>query len=127
VFYIDICRKLEVMEFKGTKGHWELNKSRNGVLIDGKLMVTCWSENTDDLDNQFSGESWISMRNRTENERIERTEVKPKFNALLISKAPEMLEMLKNINEALNMGLVVNKDSFTDRQIKQLIKEATEL
>jgi hypothetical protein len=81
------------MEFKGTKGKWELNTFRNSVLIDGKLMVTCWSESTHDLDEKLSSdESWLSMRERTENERKQRTDFKPKANALLISRSPILFE-----------------------------------
>jgi hypothetical protein len=49
-------------------------------------------------------------------------------NALLISKAPEMLEMLNEIyQEWCETGICENKlDSYMS-QIKKLIKEATEL
>jgi hypothetical protein len=45
-----------------------------------------------------------------------------KANALLISKAPEMLEMLKEIHSFLSSGTRINSDD-----IYQLIKEATEI
>lgn len=43
-------------------------------------------------------------------------------DALLISKAPEMLDMLKDILDCYNSG-----DVYHEYKIKQLIKEATEL
>ena len=45
-----------------------------------------------------------------------------KANALLISKAPEMLEMLNDILEAQDSG-----ETFHSYKIEQLIKEATKL
>lgn len=47
------------------------------------------------------------------------------FNALLISKAPEMLEMLENIEHKLKNGYNITSSDHT--KILQLIKEATEL
>ena len=93
-------------EFKGTKGKWEYDKyksiSVNGktILINGCIGTTCHEDE------------------------------EPMANALLISKAPEMLEMLK-----------IARDKFLDLkhdknlpelqeiqdQIEQLIKEATQL
>ena len=78
-------------EFKGTKTEWELLKGTSllGVQI---------------------GKTIFGISNITE---------ETKANALLISKAPEMLEMLQSI---FNYGGVANFDN-----LEQLIKEATEL
>lgn len=47
-------------------------------------------------------------------------------NALLISKAPEMLEMLENINEYLLADGSLKAHSY-QQEVEQLIKQATEL
>jgi hypothetical protein len=82
------------MEFKGTKGKWEVT-----------------------ISNEYCGDYSI----RTENGSA--TSFEDDANALLISKAPEMLEMLKVIFlEKLNGTNII-----TYEPIEQLIKEATEL
>lgn len=86
------------MEFKGTKGKWYRDtKSR--------IVSSVYSENEQKLIH-------ISGKNNEE----------AKANALLISKAPEMLEMLKKIVYVKESGL-----DFTLDSVKQLIKEATEI
>lgn len=89
------------MEFKGTKGKWE-------VYIG-------WNQ-----DGVASTESGVSIcrisRHLTEEE---------KANALLISKAPEMLEMLNVVLQELEAP-----DSMSSNlpdKIKELIQSATEL
>jgi hypothetical protein len=85
------------MKFKGTKGKWEINKnaSRN---------VRC---------NNIS----IANCSAGQNGELEDEEI---HNALLISKAPEMLEML-----IICQQLTDNRTLYED--INKLIKEATEL
>jgi hypothetical protein len=90
------------MEFKGTKGKWEIRKGVFG-FDEG---VTLISSNVD-IAMVYQG---------TENVYEEEA------NALLISKAPEMLEMLKEIHSFLSSGTRINSDD-----IYQLIKEATEI
>jgi hypothetical protein len=84
------------MEFKGTKGKWYINRWGN---------VT--SEN----------EEVAYMPSATFNE-INAA------NALIISKAPEMLEMLTNTKTYLEQ---TQGNSAVLEDIKKLIKEATEL
>lgn len=55
---------------------------------------------------------------------IQETDEEAKANALLISKAPEMLGMLKQCVETLEFG---GQIGFTYMEAKQLIKEATEI
>jgi hypothetical protein len=90
--------------FKGTKGKWlvtEFNydeiKSESGFFI-----ADCWDMGTETFPNPDEA----------------------KANALLISKAPEMLEMLEEVST-----MIKNKDGFrsTYEEIKQLIREATEV
>jgi hypothetical protein len=85
------------MEFKGTKGKWEADEDHVATLdesIHGNLICV--------IPDYLYPESQVNW----------------KANALLISKAPEMLEMLKNISSG---QYIDNSD------IKQMIKEATEL
>ena len=82
------------MEFKGTKGKW---------VADG----------TDVLIDDYS--SVIQLKHVCE------ACPKNHYNALLISKSPEMLEMLQYLNRRGGLGLDIHN------KIEQLIKQATEL
>jgi type II secretory pathway component GspD/PulD (secretin) len=87
-------------EFKGTQGKWTSLKPQDGngfVYVNNEYLTTgtiatCYGD----------GEE-------------------PQANALLISKAPEMLEMLKKILDNSDVPNVIYDEA------KQLIKEATEL
>lgn len=84
------------MEFKGTKGKWELAENKRKVHVNVKPTVY---------------KTICSSHYNT----------KWQYDMLLISKAPDMLEMLKRFVESENTPLVLRKMS------EQLIKEATEL
>ena len=99
------------MEFKGTKGKW-----RKFQLPNGNMKITCddWRE--------FAEIEFKHWQN---------TEARRKqclYNALLISKAPEMLELLNEL-------VILEKKYFNDnllikhisKKAEKLIKEATEL
>jgi hypothetical protein len=101
------------MEFKGTKGNWKISTDNEmGTLItsthpQNRDIATIWKYDATFLENREA-----------------------KANALLISKAPEMLEMLKKVlihvdwsyeTWTSNHGLII------EEEIKELIKEATEL
>jgi hypothetical protein len=98
------------MEFRGTKGEWKTYTytSENGRETTIVCNTEYNSERTD-IHVRFSA--------------IDETEKQTnRANALLISKSPELLEMLKKIyfgNDYKNPSLHM--------EIKQLIKEATEL
>ena len=90
------------MEFLGTKDKWrvssdftQITTSKKGILEGSKKICEM---------SDFS-------------KRPEET----KANALLISKSPEMLDMLKDILEAQENG-----EAFHSYKIEQLIKESTE-
>ena len=86
------------MEFKGTKGKWELKNMDNNWLV------------------MYNNINLVGINNN-------------KANALLISKAPEMLEMLNKIVLMTDTCKGTFQD-FKERynlEIKQLIKEATEI
>jgi hypothetical protein len=96
------------MEFKGTKGKWLIDKTNE--LVNGLPTTELFTPETD----TWSGE-WIArIRGNTEVER--------QANALLISKAPEMLVMLKSCVKAFEqLGM---KEPIG---VTELIKEATEI
>lgn len=80
------------MEFKGTKGKWKVLYDRVATL-EGEITIC----------------------------KIEQYNEEDKADALLISKSPEMLEMLQYLNKKGGLGLDVHN------KLQQLIKEATEL
>jgi hypothetical protein len=82
------------MEFKGTKGKWQVTPMVN--VSNGKKMICATQDNG--------------------------TQEEMKANALLISKSPEMLEILKIILEG-----KCDIPEWKKEMAKQLIKEATEL
>ncbi len=97
------------MEFKGTKGKWEINSRASRNVRCNNLTIANCSQGQD-------GEN----------------ETEEKANALLISKAPEMLEMLKLQLDFLiycRDNMKVSRPVFNQKilKIEQLIKEATEL
>jgi hypothetical protein len=90
------------MEFKGTKGPWRA--VNNGPHWNNKSIENWeiqWSED---------GECVVDH-------------VYDKYDALLISKAPEMLEMLVEIHEQMEDG----RTYITKEDIQKLIKSATEI
>ena len=88
------------MKFRGTKGNWELDSLH-------PLMVYC-----DDILGSAVADCRVPLAIALEpSER--------NYNALLISKAPDMLEMLTNVKDYLA--------SDVRDKVEQLIKEATEL
>ena len=94
------------MDFKGTRGKW-----RKFQLPNGNMKITCddWREFA-----EIEFKHWQNTEERRK---------QCLYNALLISKAPEMLEMLKKCKimcEHLNIHHVSN-------ELNTLIKEATEL
>jgi len=100
------------MEFKGTKGKWKVSKKTNINEFNVEYFTIDFESSEDCID--------IYADNRlSEKERI----IELKANALLISKAPEMLEMLMKVNNKLKG----NGFPMLQSEIEQLIKEATEL
>ena len=110
------------MEFKGTKGKWHLSEPKFIGRWQGfnTQKGTCYGiySTSDDLEAIALVPKDYVLHDKDQNN---------KANALLISKAPEMLEMLQ---------LLINEfeyDNATEYQCnlifktKQLIKEATEL
>ena len=105
-------------EFKGTKGKWK-NKELYVSTEDNKTICSCYL---------------MTFEHDKRGRRIE--DVKSKYNALLISKAPEMLEMLKLFTDFPDEDFKENESNnyytfsvkISDMiKAKQLIKEATEL
>ena len=96
-------------EFKGTKGNW---------YVYGDKYPTIQSSNTDK--NIIVNYPTIATINS-----VFISDDVVKANALLISKAPEMLEMLESI--VLTWDSNDNFDEEYFNNIKQLIREATQL
>ena len=90
------------MDKKFTKGKWGISSNNPDQIEsqDGINICDCWSMG----DNRFPDE------------------LEMKANALLISKAPEMLEVLENIEN--DNGSI---PAFMWEMIKKVIKQATEI
>jgi hypothetical protein len=103
------------MEFKGTKGKWHSSYRNGSWLI----------QNEDDFNNNSTNciaESYYFNDGRDTAE----------ANVKLISKAPQMLEMLQNQLEFLiycRDNMKVSRPVFNQKvvRLEKLIKEATEL
>jgi hypothetical protein len=92
--------------FKGTKGKWVIEKRKfeTDVRTDTHRVCEC-----------------KHYESQIDEKLLEPTKEEGMYNALLISKAPEMLEMLVRILEENNCT------PDTDKAIEKLIKEVTEL
>jgi hypothetical protein len=89
------------MEFKGTKGNWKLAQNEYGYFTSVRNIDDTRKICTSRVNNQIESNA----------------------NLLLISKAPEMLEMLHKIK--LTLKRYGEIEEF--KEIEQLIKEATEI
>ena len=93
------------MEFKGTKDNWKLRGNKTDITTEKKgLIITCYKN--------YSLHSNINPK-------------EAEANALLISKAPEMLKMLSLLVDRLQENDLGNLSATI--KAKQLIKEATEI
>lgn len=95
-------------DFKGTKGKWELCKTYN------ELDVPSFSITSDEGKIAYCYNLQICCG----------VQERSNANALLISKAPEMLAMLERISRIVDDFEEWDEEN---KKIKQLIKEATEL
>lgn len=97
------------MEFKGTKGPWEVVEHNwaETSIVSGNITVAT-----------------ISIYDEVSEETQEELEKEVRANFVLISKAQEMLEMLKScLNTMKSLG--VNDERVEVREINKLIQEAT--
>lgn len=99
------------MEFKGTKGNLTIRPAKG------------FKEETLYYNVEHERQNIASFN---PNEHIEVTLEIAKANAVLFSKAPEMLEMLIEILYGCENGLISDLDELGDK-VKELIKEATTL
>ena len=99
-----------IMEFKGTQGKWHL-KGCPYYDDDSKEHHGAFTVVTEEAETTITCVKAYSFYGQT----LETATA----NALLISKAPEMLEMLKDIKDYLG--------SDKRMEVEQLIKEATKL
>ena len=95
------------MEFKGTKGKWKVSKYNYDEIKSDSGFCICdvWDMDTETFPNPSEA----------------------KANALLISKAPEMLEMLKKMVNEFDVEFTNQYQFDLHSKAKQLIKEATEI
>lgn len=96
------------MEFKGLKGKWELYTSKKG-----NHFISGYSHA------QFAKIYGVGEMN-------DKDRLIQKYNALLISKAPEMLEMIQHLRDAI-LSENLLRMSYASDLAEKLIKEATEL
>lgn len=100
------------MEFKGTNGTWEVGVVDNGETgING---IVVWSP---EYSQKSNGTYEMVCHITTPHEKTETDEP----NALLISKAPEMLEFIIMVYNTMPDRSIIKEKAG------QLIKEATEL
>ena len=96
------------MDFKGTQGKWIFNdidfKIKGSGDIEGLTVIANVSPKMD----------------------YSRGKTTQSYNALLISKAPEMLKMLKNILYSVENSNI-ESDVISIQDLEELIKEATQL
>ena len=105
------------MDFKGTRGKWKHKKGKrakfeydNFILDDYGNHILKWS-------NTGNGSHKLTMK-------------ESHANGLLISKAPEMLEMLQRLRKDVDFGFSSwgnDKGLMLSEELESLIKEATEL
>ena len=112
------------MEFKGTKGKWvhDLRSGCCAVYSELRINETNGLHSDDDRNIYYSNKGSFYNGNNWE------MNLEHQANALLISKAPEMLQMLQWFVE--NFEGVFHEGTETDNKVneaKQLIKQATEL
>ena len=96
--------------YKFTKGKWKCiftSDLKRSIRSEGGILMTFWKPS------KYSGQD----------ERYEQELRETQANQLLCSKAPEMLEMLKEIKNQIEDG----RTYITKEEIEQLIKEATEI
>ena len=94
---------------KFTKGKWEMV---NTDKVESHLDIAINSDKSDCI-------AWVYSESDYKN-------INGKANALLISKAPEMLEMLQEFVMDFDNGLIEDFQIARDR-FEKIIKEATEL
>jgi hypothetical protein len=99
------------MEFKGIKGKWSFEQEYDNKYKQETFVISSKDANIDTFVSVWSGNF-----NGIEEARA---------NALLISKAPEMLSMLQRIYSSWYTS--EPDEDLPIQEIQQLIKEATEL
>lgn len=112
------------MEFKGTKGKWKVKVTRSSNF-NGDEAIVLFSE----TDNPAIDKGVCRLTILNGEGKVVQEVLEMKANALLISKASEMLEMLQKIvlmTSVCNGTFEDFRENYND-EIKQLIKQATEL
>lgn len=124
------------MEFKGTKGKWILDSDDmltiRAINTDGRIFIT--KANTLEYYEKgykFSIAKAMAKKDNIEVERLRKElfqfDAEQFANARLISKALEMLEKLAEVKDLLEAYPSESEMHLKAVEIRQLIKEATEL
>ena len=117
------------METKHTKGEWvQVNKSQIfNENHHGILAFTGFNYDSDQVEVRDEGESWLSMRKRTEEVRV-KAEEEQLANAKLIAAAPDLLEACMAIKDYFTDPNLVNDLQINDELdiVQEAIKKATE-
>lgn len=101
------------MEFKGTQGKWKLGKEEKCKKFNQPVI----NIKTNEIESFVTLYSGLAFESDLDDE--------TKYNALLISKAPEMVYIINELIEELSFHGFNNSTSIS--KAKQLIKDATEL
>lgn len=101
------------MEFKGTKGKWNQNLFTHSRLV----FVNNGATICEMMPTNFE---------YCEKDEIDSLQKEIEYNALLISKAPEMLELLQRIEKILTYETIEPNSPIQD-EIFELISEATKI
>lgn len=108
------------MEFKGTKGEWFI-KDTHICCESGIIALRGTVRQVDDT--QLNGESWLSMRDRTKNQRAD-LENEREAKAKLIAAAPDLLNALQGLLKwSVHLPPACNDEIF---KAQKAIKKALE-
>lgn len=119
------------METKFTKGYWIIKEGDKGSIhssIDNSLIASAWSTyKSDEIEVREQGESWLNMRKRTEQFRID-ADLETLANAKLIAAAPDLLEACVHALEMCQDKVIPTENDLTIMagRLKQAILKATE-
>jgi len=109
-------------KFKGTKGKWHIDEVTRGIKNENVkgLLATAWSVyDSEKVEIRLENESWLDMRERTKNIRIEK-EIERDCNNKLIASAPELLEMLQRCKFWIESQ---HKEAMIVKDLNQLINK----
>ena len=102
------------MDFKGTRGKWKHKKGKRAKFEYDNFIIDEYGNHIVKWSNTGNGSHKLTIK-------------ESHANGLLISKAPEMLEKLAEVKDLLEAYPSEAEMNLKAVEIRQLIKEATEL